>query len=71
MKIKKYWPIVIFGIIVIFTLINTFFNSKIENEVQYNFVITKIEVTPTSTLVFYDRNKKVSLWNFTVWRMKK
>ncbi len=66
MKLKKYWPILIFGLIVIFTLINTFFKSKIENETQYNFVITKIEVTPTNSLVFYDKNKKISLWNFIV-----
>jgi len=70
-KFKKYLPIVIFGFIVIFVSINTFIKSRIENNAKYNFVITKIEVTPTSTLIFYDKNKQISFWNFIVSKNEK
>ena len=65
-RLKKYWPVVIFFAIIVFVFINTFVHSYRENNIEYNFVITKTEVTPTSSLLFYDNEKKISLWNFIV-----
>ena len=54
---KKYWTIAIFIAVLIFIFINTFIHSFNENNKEYNFVITKTETTPTSTLIFYDKEK--------------
>jgi hypothetical protein len=63
---KKYWTIAIFIAVLIFILINTFIHSFNENNKEYNFVITKTETTPTSTLIFYDKEKEILFWNFIV-----
>ena len=63
---KKYWTIAIFIAVLIFIFINTFIHSFNENNKEYNFVITKTETTPTSTLIFYDKEKEISFWNFIV-----
>jgi hypothetical protein len=63
---KKYWIIAIFIIILIFIFINTFIHSFNENNQEYNFVITKTETTSSSTLIFYDKEKEISFWNFII-----
>jgi len=63
---KKYWAIAIFIAVLIFTFINTYIHSFNENNNEYNFVITKTETTPTSTLIFYDKEKEISFWNFII-----
>lgn len=49
-----------------FTYINTFLKSKKEFETKYNFVIDKIEITPTKRMVFFKDNQEINLWNYTI-----
>jgi hypothetical protein len=65
MKSKFLLPI-IFIFIILSVLINTFIKSKNEHEKSYNFIITKIEKTPTKTLEFYNKKEKIVFWNFIV-----
>lgn len=64
--IKKFWAFYLFIAFVVFTLINMIIQSNIEDDKTYNFVITKIEVTPTRSLQVYDGNEKIDFWNFTI-----
>ncbi len=56
----------IFLIIVLFSIINSLYQEKTEYKKTFNFIITKIEVTPTKSLVFYDKEKKIYLWNYSI-----
>ena len=58
--------VIVFGILIFGILINTFIHSRNEILNNYYFVITKIEVSPTNTLVFYNKEKEVQLWNYTI-----
>lgn len=51
---------------VLFTLINTFVQSKSQYNKSYNFVITNIRVTPTHTLVFFKETEEIYLWNYII-----
>jgi len=51
---------------VLCSFLNTFVNSRNECRQAYNFVISKIEITPTSTLEFYNNKEKIVLWNFII-----
>jgi len=44
--------------ILLFIGINTFYQSKKEYNSHYHFVITKIDITPTKSLEFYDVTAK-------------
>ena len=46
--------------------INTFIQSRNELLTNYSFIITKIDVTPTSSLNFYNDEKEIQLWNYTI-----
>jgi hypothetical protein len=63
---KKYLFIGVFSCMILFVLINTFIKSRRECMKEYNFTITKIEVTPTRRLEFYNGNEKVILWSYIV-----
>lgn len=65
-NLKKYWPLLFIFAAFIFALVNTYIHSLRENNTVYNFVIIKTETTPTKTLVFYDKEKKIALWNFKI-----
>lgn len=64
--VKRYLIGFVFIGIVLFIFINTFIKSKNEYKKAYNFVITKIEISPTNTLILYDNKKKITLWNYTI-----
>ncbi|TGD56799.1 hypothetical protein [Flavobacterium humi] len=64
--IKKFWPLVLIAFFALFTLLNSIYHGIEENKSSYNFKITKIETTPTRSLIFYNGKKEVVLWNFTI-----
>lgn len=51
-----------FGIIII----RSYISYKNENELYYNFVITKIEISPSFDMIFYNKDKKVLPHNFLI-----
>lgn len=60
---KKF--VIAFGLLLLFVLINTFINSRREARMEFNFKISKIHVTPTSSIELYDRNGvKTAFWNY-------
>lgn len=63
---KKHIMIYIFLGVALFVFINTFIQTRNECKSDYNFTITKLEITPTKRLIFYDNEKEVSLWNYIV-----
>ena len=63
---KKRIMIYIFLGILLFVFINTFIQTRKECNTDYNFIITKLEISPTNRLIFYDNEKEISLWNFIV-----
>lgn len=63
---KKYFMIIVFISIGFYILINTFLKSRKEYRTTYNFVITKIEVTPTYSLEFFDKSEKIVIWNYII-----
>lgn len=63
---KRYLIGFVFITLVLFVFLNTFIKSRNEYKKTYNFVITKIETTPTRTLDFYNNTEKIVLWNYIV-----
>ena len=63
---KMFWPFLILGAVLFFSIVNTFFKSRIENQTQYNFKITKIGWTLKNNLIIYDGDKEIYLWNYSV-----
>jgi hypothetical protein len=59
-----FFSILIIGLGVIF--VNTFIQSRNEYKKKFDFIITKIEITPTSTLIFYNNDEKIEFWNYTI-----
>ena len=54
-------------LMLVFPLVNTFIRSRNEYHKKYDFIISKVSITPTRQLEFYDTTgEKVSLWNYTV-----
>lgn len=66
MDMGKRYFIGIISSIVLFIFINTFIRSRNEYKIKYDFVITKITITPTKTLEFYNNKEKVVLWNYII-----
>lgn len=66
MKNKSVIFIFIFIFFILLVLINNFIQSKKGEIKQVNFLITKIEVTPTKSLILYDGDKEVELWNYDI-----
>ena len=64
--LKKYWPIIIVATIFVYLIFNNIFQCIRENNESYNFTISKVEVTPTRSLVLYNNDKKIELWNFII-----
>src|SRR5690606_3159557 len=49
------------------TMLNTLYNSKKEYQREYSFVVSRVEITPTQTLVLYDmKDTEFALWNYSV-----
>lgn len=65
-KLKKIWPFIFLLCAFIFLTINGVIYGIYENKKAYNFQITKLESTPTSSLIFYDGKKEVILWNYII-----
>ncbi|OUL60733.1 hypothetical protein [Flavobacterium sp. AJR] len=63
---KKYLIIFVFIGVALFIFLNTFFKSREEYRNSYNFVITKIEISPTKTLIFYNNKEEITLWNYII-----
>ncbi|RKR09235.1 hypothetical protein C8C83_0855 [Flavobacterium sp. 90] len=66
MKSKILFVVIFFTIIFLGVITNFYFKSKQEMSKSYNFIITKIDITPTKSLVLYDNNKKIRLWNYDI-----
>lgn len=50
-----------------FVIINTFIHCKREFISGYNFKISKICISPTKRMIFYDtKDREISFWNYTV-----
>lgn len=63
---KKYIILLIIVGVLVYIISNTFIKSRDEHKKSYNFIIKKVEVTSTNSLIFFDGSKKVLLWNFVV-----
>ncbi|AYN03970.1 hypothetical protein [Flavobacterium sp. 140616W15] len=64
--VKKYIiGFVIVGV-VLFIFLNTFIRSRNEYQKSYNFIITKVEITPTHTLEVFNNNEKIAFWNYII-----
>lgn len=64
--LKKYWPLILFVLAVFYSFGNMFFKSKEENMISYNFVISKINMSPTNSLILYNNENEVDLWNYNI-----
>lgn len=49
-----------------FFIIRAYLASKKEDDSYYNFIITKIELTPAYRMILYYGNKKILFHNFTI-----
>ena len=58
--------IFIFGFFVLFVLINDFIQIRKGEKEQVNFIISKIDVSPTKSLILFDGDKEVELWNYII-----
>jgi len=64
---KIFWPIFILGAVLLFSVVNTFFKSRIENQTKYNFKITKLEKDDVKNHLFvYSGEEEMYLWNFSL-----
>ncbi|MWB95191.1 hypothetical protein GON26_12540 [Flavobacterium sp. GA093] len=66
MKNKIVFLVSFFTIIFLGVIANFYFKSKQEMSKSYNFIITKIDITPTKSLALYDNYKKVRFWNYDI-----
>jgi hypothetical protein len=41
-----------------------FFKSREESIMSYNFVVSKIDVSPTKSMILYNNEKEIDLWNY-------
>jgi len=58
---------IVIVLVLVFTILNTFIHSRKEFISGYDFEISKIGITPTKNLKFYDmEGKEVSFWNYSV-----
>ncbi|WP_234111061.1 hypothetical protein [Chryseobacterium sp. R2A-55] len=56
----------LFSLFVFIIVINYYLQSKKELKNEINFIITKIEVSPTKSLILYSNNREVKLWNYDI-----
>jgi hypothetical protein len=40
--------------------------SKQEDDLYYNFIVTKIELTPTKSMIFYNKGEEILFHNFLI-----
>lgn len=66
MKNKILFFVSFFAIIFLVVIANFYFKSKQEMSKSYTFIITKIDITPTKSLILYDNYKKVRFWNYDI-----
>ncbi|WP_291102483.1 MULTISPECIES: hypothetical protein [unclassified Flavobacterium] len=64
--LKKYWPLIFFVLVVLYSFGNLFFKSREESVISYNFVISKINVSPTKSLILYKNENEVDIWNYDI-----
>ena len=65
-QMKKRFLIILLIILISSVFINTYYQSKSEYVNKYAFKISKINITPTKSLEVYEKNKKISFWNFSL-----
>jgi hypothetical protein len=41
-------------------------DAKQEDDLYYNFIITKIELTPTKKMIFYNKGEEIFFHNFSI-----
>ncbi|TDO70463.1 hypothetical protein EV143_11186 [Flavobacterium chryseum] len=61
----KYLPIYIFIGAVLFSFINTYFKSRTVHFEKYDFVITKINDTPTGSAIPLQNDSEMNLWQYS------
>jgi len=49
-----------------FFFINSYIQSRKEFGTSYDFIITKIELTPTKSMIFYNKNEQILFHNFLI-----
>ncbi len=64
MKTKYIFFIFLFFFGIITT--NSYLQSRKELSSNYNFIITKIELTPTNLMIFYDKDEETLFHNFKI-----
>ena len=64
---KGKYVVFFFLIVILGVTVNSFIHCRAEYQKSYNFKITRIRVTPTKTMVFYnDMNEEIQLWNYSI-----
>jgi hypothetical protein len=64
---KKKMMIAIFALMYIVPILTSLYNSKKEYQGEYSFVVSRLEITQTRTLMLYDmKKKKIGLWNYVI-----
>lgn len=64
--IKKRIFICFLILVLVSVALNTYIQSRSEFLVNYNFKVSKIEISPTRSLTVYDNDKKIDFWNFSI-----
>lgn len=65
MKLKFFLPFLILQVIAIFLLVMDKYLSIKQKNISLNFIVTKIERTPTQRLKLYDGENELDLRNYT------
>ncbi len=64
---KNKWAFIVFPIILLGVLINTYIHSRAEYRKSYNFRIKRINVNSKRSLSFYNNlDEKIQLWNYLI-----
>lgn len=67
LKTKQKTMAIIVALALTFVIINTFIHCKREFISGYDFKISRISVTPTKALIFYDsEGREVFFWNYSI-----
>jgi len=63
---KKYIVLIVVIGALIYISANTYIKTRDEYKKSYNFVIERVEFTPTESVVVFDGTEKIGFWNFSI-----
>jgi hypothetical protein len=66
MKKKSTIFLIVFAIFVVIILTNSYIQAEKVISKKYDIVITKIELSPTNSMIFYNGNEEINLWGFDI-----